>query len=192
VASNGLTESMDDSKKIVGNVQVQEAKDATIIGVQIQYGPSVPEIAEGFRKALADRPTEEDVRLQTHKSVFTVPPLPSHHINRSNLLQILAGWLTAPVEPGVMRIEALHGVGGVGKSTVAKALCYDPSVRKHFDGVLWGELGVDPNPSEIITRWLSALGEVNFQFTSMADASERLRLRLSDRRFLLILDDVSG
>ena len=40
------------------------------------------------------------------------------------------------------KADALHGMGGIGKSVVARALCDDPAVQAAFpDGILWATLG---------------------------------------------------
>ena len=52
----------------------------------------------------------------------------------------------------------IRGIGGIGKSTIAKALCHDPLIKEHFvNGFLWISLTPPlPNPmtklSEIYQR----------------------------------------
>ena len=42
----------------------------------------------------------------------------------------------------------IRGIGGIGKSTIAKALCHDPLIKEHFiNGFLWISLTPPlPNP----------------------------------------------
>jgi hypothetical protein len=89
----------------------------------------------------------------------------------------------------VLRIEALHGAPGAGKSTIAKAACFNSQIQSHFQGVLWTELGTDAKPIQGLTRWIRVLGEPDFQPSSINEASDHLRIRLQGRKMLLVLDD---
>jgi hypothetical protein len=105
-------------------------------------------------------------------------------------MELVRDRLTAAKERGVLRVEILHGVGGVGKSTLARALCHETRITDSFDGVLWAELGPTANSLEALTRFVALLGEPGFRPSSLHDASDRLRIRLNGKRLLVVLDDV--
>ena len=51
---------------------------------------------------------------------------------------------------GSSRGSAVHGMGGIGKTTALRALCYHEKVRKAFpDGIYFFELGQDANDSNV-------------------------------------------
>lgn len=54
---------------------------------------------------------------------------------------------------------ALHGMGGIGKTVIARVLCDDPKVQEIFsDGILWATLGQTPNLLDQLRHWIVALG----------------------------------
>ena len=73
-------------------------------------------------------------------------PLPPHYVPRPDLLDqvkrsLLASQaglaLTSAIEVKSVKAEALHGMGGIGKSVVARVLCEDVEIQETFpDGIL--------------------------------------------------------
>ena len=67
--------------------------------------------------------------------------------------------LTSAIRSGA---TAFHGMGGIGKTVMARALCDDPVVQRAFpDGILWASLGKDATESDVIEQmreWVTALG----------------------------------
>ncbi|MEH1906954.1 NB-ARC domain-containing protein, partial [Nostoc sp.] len=89
-----------------------------------------------------------------------------------------------------MVITAIHGLGSVGKSTLATALAHDAEVQSRFcDGILWATLGQDPNVLSLISGWVQALGDYSFKPTSVEATSCHLRTLLYDKAVLLVVDD---
>ena len=90
-----------------------------------------------------------------------------------------------------LSVVAVHGIGGVGKTTLARSLAHDAGIIQAFpDGVLWTSLGQSPVLSQVLVGWASALSIHDIA----ADAPEtfireRLTAVLRRRRVLLIIDD---
>jgi hypothetical protein len=87
--------------------------------------------------------------------------LPPKYVPRTDLLaKVRAGLL--PESRNVAFILALHGMGGIGKSVMARALCDDPAVKAAFpDGILWATLGKAATDADVVKRmqqWVTALG----------------------------------
>ena len=87
-------------------------------------------------------------------------------------------------------VTAIHGLGAVGKSTLATALAYDGDVQSRFcDGILWVTLGQEPNILPMLGRWVQKLGDYDFKPTSVEVTVNHLRILLSDKAVLLVVDD---
>lgn len=87
---------------------------------------------------------------------------------------------------------ALHGLPGVGKTTITLALAQDQAVRERFcDGVLWAGLGQTPNLSSILNRWSALLGLQAEAHTQLPpkEIARALRMAIGQRSILLVIDD---
>ena len=122
---------------------------------------------------------------------FQAPGLPPHFVARRDLAPLKAALLAGTNQP--LALTALHGMGGLGKTTAAGALAHDADLLARFaDGVLWATLGPGATTGVIETRqasWGRALGD---DLRSAADPeakAARLRTLLRDKRCLLIVDD---
>ncbi|NER87419.1 MAG: hypothetical protein F6K64_10490 [Moorea sp. SIO3A2] len=88
-------------------------------------------------------------------------------------------------------VSAIYGLGGIGKSTLAAALAHDPEVQSHFpDGIFWATLGQQPDILSFLSTWIQQLGDYDFKPINIDSASLQLRTLLSDKKALLVVDDV--
>ncbi|NEO69075.1 NB-ARC domain-containing protein [Moorena sp. SIO3H5] len=121
------------------------------------------------------------------------PPLPPYYVERPEvsepLKQILLSQETA--QAGTVVVSAIYGLGGIGKSTLAAALAHDQEVQSHFtDGIFWATLGQQPDILSFLSSWLQQLGDYDFKAINIDSASLQLRTLLSDKKALLVVDDV--
>ncbi|MDX1664009.1 MAG: tetratricopeptide repeat protein [Candidatus Promineifilaceae bacterium] len=106
---------------------------------------------------------------------------------RESELEALA---QALLQPHHETIYILHGMGGVGKTTLAAHLAY--RLRAHFsDGVLWASPR-RTDPMAILLALASALGHDVGAFTDVGTRSAVVRDILADRRVLIVLDDAGS
>ncbi len=135
--------------------------------------------------------------VQRHDCYQHIPVSP-HYIERIQVLTEVRKALLSEIPPvalisAVMTTPAvLHGMGGIGKTVIARALCNDQAVQEAFpDGILWATLGQTPDLVGQLRLWIQALGGV---VNDSAPTIDSLRLILAqllqDRACLLILDDV--
>ncbi|GGA10506.1 NB-ARC domain-containing protein [Okeania sp. KiyG1] len=124
-------------------------------------------------------------------NIFQAPPLPRYYVDRLECSQNLkARLLTNSSDTQAIVVTAIHGLGAVGKSTLATALAYDNDVQSHFaDGILWVTLGKEPNILPMLSGWVQALGDYNFKPTSVEATANHLRTLLDDKSVLLVVDD---
>jgi tetratricopeptide (TPR) repeat protein len=88
-------------------------------------------------------------------------------------------------------IVAIHGMAGVGKTALMSALAYHPVVREALpDGVLRVDLGPEPDVMTSQLEWGFELGEDLSNFSSPGARKKRLLTLCSNKRALLILDNV--
>ena len=120
-----------------------------------------------------------------------IPLLPATHlIGRSREFALAQQYL---MYHGAGSFAALHGLPGVGKTTIATALTYDSDIRAHFsDGVLWAGLGPQPALATLFSHWGSLLGITETQRETFRDLSlwaTAIRQTIGERHMLLVIDD---
>lgn len=122
-------------------------------------------------------------RLRLHVGV---PPKPVHFVGRGQLVAELAQRLSS----GAGLALSIDGLPGVGKTSLAIALTYEPEILKHFtDGVLWAGLGLQSDPMSILATWAVALGADASDTNNPLDRAQRVRNAIGQRRLLLVIDD---
>ena len=125
--------------------------------------------------------------------------LPAIYVERDELLaqvreQLLSSpqglALTSAVK--VQRPAALHGMGGIGKTVLARALCDDPAIRAAFpDGIFWVTLGQTPElvrPLRGIVEQLGGIVSDNAPTTPSLKA--QIAGLLEQKACLFVADDV--
>jgi len=120
---------------------------------------------------------------------YRLPPPLSHYVPRQLIVDRLTTALLREPEPdGRAVVIAVAGMGGAGKSTVARAAAADPDVRARFrDGVVWVQVG--PRP-DLATLHRSVAREFGVDLPPQAEAETDLHGMLADRAVLLVLDNV--
>ncbi|MEH2091690.1 NB-ARC domain-containing protein [Nostoc sp.] len=132
------------------------------------------------------------VRGLGHTSIFQAPPLPTYFVERPEYSDDLKTRLLngSSSDSRTLVITAIHGLGSVGKSTLAAALAHDAEIQSRFcDGILWATLGQQPNVLALLSGWVQALGDYSFKPTSVEATSLHLRTLLYDKAVLLVVDD---
>ena len=93
--------------------------------------------------------------------------------------------------PPALSLVAVHGIGGVGKTTLARSLAHDLGIMQAFpDGILWTSLGQSPVLRQVLAGWARALNVHDIAAeASETEIRERLSAALRRKRVLLIIDD---
>jgi tetratricopeptide (TPR) repeat protein len=155
---------------------------------------------------VVDRDAEHELKQQQPASVGLVPEpassllldpaipqvarIEDRIVGRTGLLQQVKHLLA---EAGGGTAIALHGLPGVGKTTLAALLAADPYVQECFPGgILWAGLGPAPNIQGVLARWATLLG-VSVTWGEQAMTQEelilQLQLAIGHWRMLLVIDD---
>ncbi|MCC7160994.1 MAG: hypothetical protein IT331_00740 [Anaerolineae bacterium] len=124
---------------------------------------------------------------------FMTPPLPPQGIfgRDDALTKIYDALALNDDQASNVPPFALRGMGGIGKTTLAKALGRLGFIPQFFpDGVLWTELGPNPTIRILLDSWGKALGVDLLPERDESACRDRLRAILYHRRVLLIVDDI--
>jgi hypothetical protein len=125
--------------------------------------------------------------------------LPPNFVPRRELLDTLKQTLLTGSQDvaltSKLKMSALHGMGGIGKSVLARALCDEPEVQARFsDGILWTTLGQTLTEDDLKTKlraWIETLGGIIGETApSLDQLKNNLAGQLKERACLLIVDDM--
>ncbi|KAJ0860343.1 putative virus X resistance protein-like, coiled-coil [Helianthus annuus] len=168
-------------------------RDATMLAklddISTKLQDLVKEKADlGLRVEEETRPKNNNRRFQT--SVVD----PSSIVGRQAEKEALVQQLLSPAEEPCDRnysIVPIVGMGGVGKTTLARLLYNEKKVKNHFELKAWvcisDEFDIFVRSKEI---FMAFGGEVKEEHKNFNKLQEALRDHLTRKKFLLVLDDV--
>ncbi len=120
--------------------------------------------------------------------LLALPPV-ARLVGREAEVAELKRWLLEPVRRE--QAVALRGMAGIGKSSIARAICNDDDVLDRFDdGVLWATLGHRGDLTAALAKLVRAMEPANADELDLDEARRRLTNLLRARRCLVVYDDV--
>ncbi|XP_047969369.1 putative late blight resistance protein homolog R1A-3 [Salvia hispanica] len=87
------------------------------------------------------------------------------------------------------RTLPIVGMGGVGKTTLARHVYENSLVVYHFDVRVWVTVSQDYNATDMLSQALSCLGLTGSENRTDHELGEKLYKSLSGQRYLIVLDD---
>lgn len=166
-----------------------EAKNYRDFSVGRKYHQSLNELLTDLR----DRngvPLKEEFRVTSY---ITVPPLPVNFVERPEAVAALRNALMADDGGRHVALTALQGMGGIGKTVLAQALCCDEVVQQAFpDGIIWVTIGKEAE-FDALTRMkevAKALGDDLAKYDNLLSAKNQYRTTLTKKAALIVVDDV--
>ncbi|KAJ4972257.1 hypothetical protein NE237_005356 [Protea cynaroides] len=90
----------------------------------------------------------------------------------------------------LLSVLPIVGMGGIGKTTLAKLVHHDEYVTKYFDERAWVHVSRDFDIKKVLTDIIESLTKRTCQLSSTDAIQKMLRDELKEKRFLIVLDDI--
>jgi hypothetical protein len=146
------------------------------------------------RELIAAISGSETATLATsyRQTYVTAPRLPPNVVARPEALTSLRQMVLKDERLNTIAVAAIVGMGGAGKTTLARMLCHDRAVQDAFpDGVIW--VGLSHEITDLVPKIREvgrALGDEPKHYDTAEGASNRLRTILRNKATLIVVDDV--
>ncbi|KAJ1256654.1 hypothetical protein BS78_K338600 [Paspalum vaginatum] len=90
-----------------------------------------------------------------------------------------------------LEVVSIIGLGGTGKTTLAKLVFHDCEIiKKHFEIRLWVHVSQEFNMEKLVEKLFEAVTKDKSDHYSLQYMSETISKELTGKNFLLVLDDV--
>jgi WD40 repeat protein len=150
---------------------------------------------EEFALLLADIGAGAGVELKPEyrETYVTAPPLPIHYVERTEALDALRNAVITDDGARHIALTALAGMGGIGKTVLAQALCQDQVAQQAFpDGIIWITVGQEP-AYDLVTRMREvgkALDDKLDRYDNELGCVNQYRTTLRKKAALIVVDDI--
>jgi hypothetical protein len=151
---------------------------------------------QAFTELLADLHARNGIALRPEfreTSYVTVPPLPVNFVERPESLAALRDALITDDGSRQIALTALKGMGGIGKTVLAKALTEDEVVRRAFpDGIVWITAGKEAKRdfTQEMREVAKAMGDDLSGYDNALACENQYRTTIASKAALVVVDDV--
>uniref|UniRef100_A0ACD5XSE8 Uncharacterized protein n=2 Tax=Avena sativa TaxID=4498 RepID=A0ACD5XSE8_AVESA len=87
-------------------------------------------------------------------------------------------------------IVSIAGLGGCGKTTLAKYICQDSKIKQHFEAVYWVHVSQEFEVEKLLEKLFESVSDEKSELQTLQHKIKTISEKLSKRKFLLVLDDV--
>ncbi|XP_065869681.1 putative disease resistance protein RGA3 [Euphorbia lathyris] len=121
----------------------------------------------------------------------TDPVLDKLPVGREVDVLSIVNLLSRSCHQQILTIVPIVGMGGLGKTTLAKFVCQQVKARNSFDVIIWVCVSQKTfDEQKILGEMLQHLNAMMGGLTNMGAILRQLREELARKKFLLVLDDV--
>ncbi|XP_043717985.1 putative disease resistance protein RGA3 [Telopea speciosissima] len=114
----------------------------------------------------------------------------SQIIGREKEKSILIDMLIGSSNEELLSVIPIVGIGGLGKTTLAKMVYNDESVVANFDNRMWICVSDDFNVKRLVQEMLESFTGEKPNLSNLEATQKMLDEKLREKKFLLVLDDV--
>ncbi|XBJ04574.1 hypothetical protein VPH35_023487 [Triticum aestivum] len=144
------------------------------------------EVSRPTATSLESQNISNNARLTT--SVPVEVKMYGRESERDKIIELL-------IEGGSSNLNVLPvvGIGGVGKTSLARFVCKDQRIRDHFDMQMWVCVSTDFNEVRITHEILEHVCENRQEYANISNFNvlqKNLLENIRNKRFLLVLDDM--
>ncbi|KAI5011056.1 hypothetical protein ZWY2020_013193 [Hordeum vulgare] len=144
------------------------------------------EVSRPTATSLESQNISNNARLTT--SVPVEVKMYGRESERDKIIELL-------IEGGSSDLNVLPvvGIGGVGKTTLARFVCKDQRIRDHFDLQMWVCVSTDFNEVRLTREILEHVCENRQEYENISNFNvlqKNLLKNIRNKRFLLVLDDM--
>ncbi|KAL5712595.1 hypothetical protein ACHQM5_014751 [Ranunculus cassubicifolius] len=130
---------------------------------------------------------EEFGRERETSSMLTEPIVCGRGRETENIIGILLNNSSSSYD---LSICPIVGIGGLGKTTLAKLVYNDEKVVNQFDNIIWICVSEDFSIKRVSNMIINQLSEKKWDIEDLEPTENQLKKLLNGRRYLLVLDDV--
>ncbi|MCE3216964.1 hypothetical protein HAX54_009726 [Datura stramonium] len=200
--------------RIKGFANVAEDKiefglsEAMIAEDEIRRGKAHEKLREGLQQVAKDidRVQEELKKIQDHKgsqaSTWSLArdtsseKLPNLEVSdnmvgrdkeKKRMLEELRGGSSDE-----LKVIPIVGMGGIGKTTLAKQVLHHPSIQSRFDVCAWATISKEYNVRDILLSLLQSIIKIDDNVYNRVEAelADILQKSLKRKRYLIVMDDI--
>ncbi|EFH40171.1 viral resistance protein [Arabidopsis lyrata subsp. lyrata] len=172
-----------DRRKVASDIEGITKRISEVIGDMQSLG--IQQVIDGGRSmSLQDRQREQREIRQTYAKS------PEHDlVGVEQSVEELVGHL---VENDKHQVVSISGMGGIGKTTLARQVFHHDIVRRHFDGFAWVCVSQQFTQKDVWQRILQELQPHDGEILQMDEYALQRKLfqLLETGRYLVVLDDV--
>ncbi|XP_057966231.1 putative disease resistance protein RGA3 [Malania oleifera] len=167
------------------------------IAFALKMGPKIKEIRLRFDEIAADKAKFNlmerslDMRVVSKKREMTHSfERPSNIVGRNGDKEQIIQQLMCYSDHENVSVIPIVGIGGLGKTTLAKLVFNDERVVRHFQLRLWVCVAEDFDMKVVVEKIIRSATRAICCDLDMDQLQARLRETLDNRKYLLVLDDV--